>query len=143
MTVKKADRTPTSGLLLVQDAAYRLYAHSARCASNEKVIPKRLRWCTGQFIVEAASKVCEHIDIANTMRLDDAQERMWRLKYQRLALGATYNLLTELHKAWYTCRFDDDKICHWLELVMEVQRLLRAWTKSETEQKAADSGGTA
>lgn len=142
MTVRKPDRTPTNGLLLVQDAAYRLYAHTAHCCSNEKTIPKRYRWCTGQFLVAAASKICEHIDIANTMRLDDSQERVWRLKYQKLALGATYNLLTELHKAWYTHHFDEAKLLNWLELVMEVQRLLRAWTKSEAGQ-ADGSGGTA
>lgn len=140
MTVRKADRTPTSVTLKVQDVAYRLYAYSAHAASNEKTIPKRLRWCTGQFIVKAASKICENIDLANTMRLDDAQQRSWRLKYQMLALGGTFNLLTELHKAYYSHPFDDDKLCHWVEQVEETQRLIRAWMKSDGS-RPTDSNG--
>lgn len=141
MTVRKSERTPTSVTLKVQDVAYKLYAYTAHAASNEKIVPKRLRWCTGQFLVSAASAICRNIDLANTMRLDDANEAVWRRKYQSLALGGTYNLLTELHKAYYTHRFDDDKLCFWVEQIEEAQRLLKAWMKSDAAKSASGGGG--
>lgn len=131
MSVKKSDRNAPDVDLEVQNRAYELFAHTAQCCSNEHTIPKRFRWCTGHGLVDAARAVCRNIDIANTMRLDRDDEKAIRRKYQALALGTLYNVRTELHLAWYTHHFLDDKLIHWLDLIKGVEILLKAWMKSE------------
>lgn len=131
MTVKKPDRNLPDVELEVQNRAYELFAHTAQCCSNEHTIPKRLRWCIGHALVDATRSVCRNIDIANTMRLDREEEKPMRRKYQALALGCLYNVRTELHLAWTSHHFDDDKLIHWLDLIKEVEKLLKSWMKSE------------
>lgn len=134
MTVNAPDRNPLDKLMDVQDKAYKLYRYTARAASNEKVVPKRHRWCNGQALVDAARSICRDIDRANSIRTDgpNVHER-WKL--QELAVGGCTNLLTEIHLAYYTHRFSTRKLANWISRVEEVTRLLKAWIKSEAKSQ--------
>ena len=111
MSVPKPDRSKPDGLMELQRMAYKLYGYTAHLTSNDKIVPKRLRWCTGRFLVNAASAI--------------------RLKCQQLARGSTFNLITEIHKAYYSHGFSDDVVGNWIEQVVAIQTKLDNWIKSD------------
>jgi hypothetical protein len=131
MSVPKPDRSKPDGLMELQRMAYKLYGYTAHLTSNEKIVPKRLRWCTGRFLVNAASAICRYIDLANSLRNDDIVTAAERLKCQQLARGSTFNLITEIHKAYYSHGFSDDVVGNWIEQVVAIQTKLDNWIKSD------------
>ena len=49
-------------------------------------------------------------------------------------MAASYALLTMMDIAYATFGIDDDRIQHWVGLVIDVQNLLRNWRKSDSEK---------
>ena len=128
MTVPAPNRSPPNKLLQVQIRAYELYRYTMLAACSEKMVPKRQRWCNGQSLVQAARAVCRCIDRANSIRTDGPAARR-RRELQEEAVGWTFNLLTEIHLAYYSHSFRPRRLQLWIERVTEVQQLLAAWMR--------------
>lgn len=129
MSVRKSERKPSK--MEVQTRAYELAAYTIRTAGSEKVVPKHHRWAIGNCLVQLALDLAQHIDFANTLSLDEPAERERRSLEQRLALAASFALLTAIHTAHAIAHFDADRLAHWVGLVLEVQRLLKGWRDSD------------
>lgn len=115
----------------VQSKAGELAAYTIGNALKEKIVPKRDRWALGTRLVDTALELATRIDTANTLRLDHPEEAARRLLEQRLALAATFRLMTLVHTARSLTHFDEAVHRHWTELVGEEQGLLRGWMDSD------------
>ena len=115
----------------VQTKAVDLAEYTIGNALKEKIVPKRDRWALGSRLVDAALELAERIDNANTLRLDNEEEARQRRVEQRLALAATFRLMTLVHVARRLTHFSEDTHMHWTELVNEEQELLRGWMDSD------------
>ena len=118
----------------VQTKAYELSAYTIRETGKEKVIPKHHRWAIGNRLNDIAFSLVSHIDMANTMRLDNSLEREQRFLEQRLALGDTFKILTGIHIVYSLSKFDMDKMKYWIGSVIEIQELLRGWIESDRKR---------
>ena len=120
----------------VQTKAIELATYTINNALKDKIIPKRDRWALGSRLVDTALELATHIDTANTLRLDNAEEAKERSLEQRLALSATFRLMTLIHIARQLTHFPEDTHLHWATLVNEVQTMLRAWIDSDRRRKS-------
>ena len=128
MTVAQINRSPPNQTLQVQIRAYELYRYTLLAACSEKMVPKRQRWCNGQALTQAARAICRCIDRANSIRTDGPAARR-RRELQEEAIGWAFNLLTEIHLAYYSHHFRPRRLQLWIERIMEVQQLIVAWMK--------------
>ena len=119
----------------VQAKAAELVAYTIRTATNEKTVPKRYRWCSGDKLVSTALGIAESIDLANSMRLDDEQEAKDRRALQRRTLAKTYALLTQISVAHEMSQFPTERWANWTSMVLEVQTLLRSWISSDDKRR--------
>lgn len=118
------------GKMEVQTKAIELAKYTMKKAGNESVIAKRNRWCIGDRMVNAVLDMCQCIDMANTLSLDNPPERKERLLNQKKALGCTFQLMTLLSIA------NDYKSIgkgykSWTKLVATEQKLLNGWIDSD------------
>ena len=123
------------GELRVVTASRKLAAHTIHICQNEKVFPKRYRWCVTSKIVENVVDIAKYCVIANSFRLDDPDSARARLYYQNEAIALTYSVLTLMNIAYELFHIDGNKINYWTGLLIDVQNLLRAWKKSDKERK--------
>lgn len=72
--------------------------------------------------------------MANSVYVLNSKDFHTRRQYQNKALAASYALLTMMDIAYATFGIDDDRIQHWVGLVIDVQNLLRNWRKSDSEK---------
>lgn len=121
----------------VQTKAIDLASYTIGNALKEKIIPKRDRWALGSRLVDTVLELATRIDTANTMRLDDEDESRQRRMEQRLALAASFRLMTLIHVIRYLTKFDESVHRHWAELVKEEQELLRGWMDSDRRRRNA------
>ena len=130
MSVPKSKRS-TSDLEVITKS-YELAAYTIQICSNEKHFPKRYRWCITNKIVETAIEISKYALCANSIYVgNDAEAYDLRLRYQTIALTDTYALLSLMQIAYRTFAIEGDRIDYWTGLVLEVQRLLRAWKQAD------------
>ena len=132
MSVVKSKRTQSE--LEVVTKAIALSSYTIHICSNEKNFPKRYRWCLTGKIVDFTIDICNFINMANSVFVSSANDFQTRRQYQNQALASSYALLTMMDIAYNTFSIDDDRIEHWIGLVIEVQNLLRNWRKSDLER---------
>ena len=135
MTVPAAQRKENR--MEVQTKATELAAYTIQAAGNEHVCPKHHRWSLGTRLTDCALAIARHIDIANSLSLDRADEADERRMEQRLALAETYALLTLIHVARAISRFPADRLAFWVGSVLDCQNLLRAWADSDRRRRKA------
>ena len=135
MSVRKRERKESK--MDVQTKATDLAAYTIDNALKEKIVPKRDRWAMGTRLVDTALEMTTRIDTANTLRLDNEEEARQRRMEQRLALSATFRLMTLVHIARRLTHFDEAVHKHWTELVKEEQELLRGWMDSDRKRRNA------
>ncbi len=104
-----------------------------KVASNEKCIPKRLRWCIGMRIIQDAQEVLRKITYANSIQVECAADWGLRRMAQQQAMAHTHCLLTEIN----LCKrafghIPADKMETWAGMIIDVQRLIKAWHKADT-----------
>lgn len=145
MSVLKSKRKP--GRLQVLTKAAELARYTIEITSNEKNFPKRHRWQLTQRILDDAMGIYCCIRMANSVRpvqitLED--DFRYRLAQQRAAHAHVESLLGLMEIAYEVFSIDGGRIEHWTGLVVEVDRLLLAWRKSDRENfkrmSAADKG---
>lgn len=129
MSVRRNERKPS--LMEVQLKAQELVEYTISSALKERIVPKRDRWALGNRLVDAALELARRIDVANTLRLDNEDEARQRRLEQRMALAATFTLMTLIHTTRDLTRFDEATHRHWTELVAGTQDRLRGWMESD------------
>ena len=137
MSVRRSERKPSK--MDVQTKAAELAKYTIDNALKERIVPKRDRWALGNRLVDTALEIATRIDSANTLRLDSIEEASQRRLEQRMALSATFRMMTLIHTARAITHFEERIHKHWTELVSEEQELLRGWMDSDRRRSKANA----
>lgn len=135
MSVPKYKRTPSKFEILIKCGA--VVAHTIKMVSNEKIFPKRYRWCISNKIVDTLLDVMKNIQEANAIKVETRPDYQLRHNYQLKAateLRATFNLM---EVAYNLFNIDDDKIDFWTGIMIELQATIKKWTDADTERHSA------
>lgn len=132
MTVPKSKRT--EGKLQVITKARDLRSYTIKVCTNEKNFPKRYRWCITNGIVQDTNELVKLISSANAIKVEDASDKLRRRTYQKMALELTEVLLDSVSVAYEIFRIEASRIEYWTAELMDIQRLLRAWMRSDKER---------
>ena len=132
MTVPKSKRT--EGKLQVITKARDLRSYTIKICTNEKNFPKRYRWCITNGIVQDTNELVKLIISANAIKVEDASDKVRRRTYQKMALELTEALLDSVSVAYEIFRIEASRIEYWTAEIMDIQRLLRAWMRSDKER---------
>ena len=122
------------GELKVITETRRLATHTIHICQNEKVFPKRYRWCVTAKIIDNVVDIAKYVNIANSLRIDDPGSAVLRKNYQNTALARTYSLLTLMNIAYELVHIPGDKMNYWTGLVIKVQDLISGWKKSDKDR---------
>lgn len=132
MSVLKSKRGESK--LAVITKACDLATHTVKICSNEKVFPKRYRWCITSKIVETALDIHANAIKANSIYVVLPEDYALRKQFQNKALSQTYSLLSLMDIAYNTFDIESGKIEYWTGLVLETQTLIRKWRNSDAER---------
>lgn len=132
MSVVKSKRGESE--LSIITKSRELASYTIKICSNEKNFPKRYRWCITNNIVTDALNIYSYIRKSNAIFVKFKDDYSERRKYQNNALGTIDSLLGNMDIAYATFGIDDNRINHWVGLVVEVQKFLRNWMKSDLER---------
>lgn len=135
MSVIKSKRTEAT--LSVVTKAEELVVYTMRIACNEKRMPKRYRWCITAKIVNEAQEMLRKLTFANSIKVESAADWQRRRVMQSEAMAHTFCLLTEINLAYKVFCIPANTVQFWTGQIMEVQRLLKAWQKSDTARYGA------
>ena len=119
------------GQLTVITKARDLRIYTIRVCCTESNFPKRYRWCITNNIITAANKIVDLIIAANEVRVECASDKARRLERQKTALELTSVLLDNINTAYDVFRFKASTLECWTRQIQEIQKLLRAWIKSD------------
>lgn len=129
MTVVKSRRGQSD--LEVITKSRELAKYTIRICDNEKNFPKRHRWFTNNRLADVALDVCGYIYEANGTFVKTKSDYAIRRDNQVHALNKIERLLLNMTIAYELYNVDSKKIDYWTGLVIEVQKLLRAWRDSD------------
>lgn len=132
MTVPKSKRT--EGKLQVITKARDLRSYTIKVCTNEKNFPKRYRWCITNGIVQDTNELVKLISSANAIKVEDVSDKLRRRTYQKMALELTEVLLDSVSVAYEIFRIEASRIEYWTAEIVDIQRLLRAWMRSDKER---------
>ena len=96
-----------------------LYIYTSEAVGNEKVIPRRRRYPTGQRLETMAMEILQKCHLANTTDLHRAFEERQRLQTEVIALCLTLEQL---------------KADIWIQHSLDVRYLCAAWRDRELER---------
>jgi len=108
-----------------------LAQYTIKICSNEKHFPKRYRWCITTKIVENVIDIMNYTNEANTVLVTQSSDYELRRRYQKMAISKTASLLGMIQVAYKTFSIESKRIEYWVHLIIDVRRLLRAWTSSD------------
>ena len=131
MSVPKSKRG--QGRLEVLTKALDLVDYTIVICKNEKNFPKRDRWILTNRIVEAVLDVAENIRKGNTIRVDREEDFIRRREYQQQATESAEWALTLIDIAYRNLGIESGRVEYWTGLVLEVERLISAWRKSDRD----------
>ena len=117
--------------------ARELTVYTMTVCSNERRFPKRYRWCLNAKLIDEAQELLRKLTFANSMRADDPAEGQRRRVMQAEAMAHSFCLLTEINLAFEFFGLPEREVRYWTGLVMEVQRLLKTWQKSDAARFGA------
>ena len=132
MSVPEGKRTESK--LEVQTKARELAKYTTEICSNEKVFPKRDRWCITNRIVNVVLTIMEEVDTANDIYVSTRGDFVLRRKSQTIALSHTARLLGLMQLAYEKYNIDDKRIKHWTQLVVDVRELIKKWRQSDSDR---------
>lgn len=132
MSVLKSKRGESK--LAVITKARELATYTVKICSNEKVFPKRYRWCITSKIVDTVLDIHANAIRANSIYVSVQEDYALRKQFQNKALSQTYSLLSLMDIAYNTFNIEDSKIEYWTGLVLETQALIRKWRNSDAER---------
>ena len=108
--------------------------YTMRICTNENNFPKRYRWCITNDIVKEATEICRLIVSANAVRVEQPQDATRRRERQKMAYELTEVLLEDVDTAFAFFHVPPKRIEHWTSQIMEVQKCLNGWMKSDAER---------
>lgn len=132
MSVPEGKRTESK--LEVQTKARELAKYTTDICGNEKVFPKRDRWCIANRIVNVALTIMEEVDTANDIYVSTKVDFELRRTSQTIALSHTARLLGLMQLAYEKYNIEDKRIRHWTKLVVDVRELVKKWRQSDSDR---------
>ena len=102
--------------------------------SNEKIFPKRYRWCITNKLVDTMLEMGKDIKIANSIKVSDSNDFAMRKAYQTRALAATNAIFNLMDVAYGMFDIEDSTIDYWTGAMLEVQTLLKNWRTADIER---------
>ena len=132
MTVVKSRRGESE--LEVITKSRELAKYTIQICDNEKNFPKRHRWFTNNRIADVALDVCGFIYEANSTYVKFWSDYVIRRNNQIQALNSIERLLLNMTIAYELYHVESKRIDYWTGLVIEVQKLLRAWRDSDLKR---------
>ena len=117
--------------------ARELTVYTMTVCSNEKRFPKRYRWCLTGKLIDEAHELLRKLTFANSMMVDEPAESQRRRLMQAEAMAHSFCLLTEINLAFEFFGLPEREVRYWTGLIMEVQRLLKTWQKSDAARLGA------
>lgn len=141
-----SDWKPTT--LKVAVDARRLYCHSVKIMSNEKVFKPSndFRGCTlitvHELLLDVYIKTWEANRINAVRHPEEAEDR---LALQRAAMADCHRLLAMFELVKHQFHLDSGKFWNWMNMLYDVGEKIAAWHKSDTERFSSkeDFGGNA
>lgn len=131
MSVRKNDQT--IGKLKVLGLSSKLAHHSVELCNNSNVFPKSTRFTLTNKIIDTSIDIMCHISTANSLKLEECYEL--RRKYQSLAKANLGKLLTLINFSYDVLNnLSGEKVEYWTKLVVETQKTLENWTKSDEKR---------
>ena len=129
MSVKVCDRS--QGKLEVLTKAMDFASHTIKICDNDNVFPKRHRLSVNADIIKEVKMIAKLINRANTKR-----SYAKRLELQEQALDLTNDVEIDMEIAYRTIKanFTEKKLDYWLQLLVEVRKLLKGWIKSDAQE---------
>lgn len=132
MSVVKSKRGEAD--LAIITKARELASYTIHICGNEKNFPKRHRWCITNKIVSDAVDIHSNTRKANAIFVKLKIDYEERRRLQSLTIGTIDSLLGNMDIAYNLFGINDDRIEYWVGLIIEVQKLLRNWMKSDFER---------
>lgn len=129
MTVVKSRRGESEMEVITK--ARELAKYTIQICNNETNFPKRHRWFTNNRLCDVALDVCGHVYEANGTFVKVSGDYKIRRANQVEALNKIERLLLNMTIAYELFHVDAKRVDHWTGLVIEVQRLVRAWRDSD------------
>jgi len=132
MSVRTGDRGEQK--LQVLNKARELKEYSLGLVKNDKVFPKSTRWLYASPIAQEIRKAVVAIRHANSINVTMTEEYVERRLCQDRAyahLEALFDLVDDAYQARY---ISDDRCEFWAGNIDGVQKLLKAWMRSDRER---------
>ena len=117
--------------------SFELAKYTIHICSNEKVFPKRYRWCLTDIIVKSAIQISNYLVMANSIYVNSQDTYRLRLKYQNIAMALSKSLLSNMQLAKEVFGIDGDRMRYWTGLVYEVENLISTCRKNEAVRYSA------
>ena len=132
MSVPKYKRQQSKFELINKATA--ITAYTLKMCSNEKIFPKRYRWCITDKLVDTMLEMGKDIKIANSIKVSDSNDFAMRKAYQTRALAATNAIFNLMDVAYGMFDIEDSTIDYWTGAMLEVQTLLKNWRTADIER---------
>lgn len=129
MSVKKSERNESKLSVILKAESITVY--TIEITGNEKYFPKRHRWSLTVRLVDATLDMLQYVVTANSIRVKDAASKNERYQLQERAYATSAWLLTLINIAFMKFKLATDRVEYWTGQVVEFQRQLRAWQKSD------------
>ena len=132
MSVVKSKRSESE--LDVITKSRELAVYTIKICTNENNFPKRYRWCITNEIVKSVKVIHSNIRKANEVYVKDETDYLLRKNYQKIAISEIGGLLGDMDIAFELFGVEAQRMYHWTGLVIDVQMLLRGWSKSDARR---------
>ena len=117
-----------------------LWLYTCDVCANDKVIPKRYRYTTGTSLMNDVETICELIEGANLLDLQEAQDR---LRDQKSALRKLEKLCRKIKRLLESKQYPGvtpEKARHWSKMVLTVRYMCASWHGKDKERIARAEG---
>lgn len=112
-----------------------LWLYTAEACANDKVIPKKYRYTTGNALMNCADAICTCIEGANL--LDLREEPAERLALQRKAMRECVKMERRIQRMTESKQYPGvtaNKCAVWSKAVMSVRYMCAAWYDKDKER---------
>jgi len=127
---KSSERTEK--FLRLYDMAVTLSLYTEQKCSNEKICPKRLRWCSTNDLILYSERLAVEIKLANKANLFNQYER--RREHQINANEYLEAMLTKLDIIRKRNTIPSNQLEYWVKQIVELQDGIRAWSKADSKR---------
>ena len=111
--------------------SFELAKYTIHICSNEKVFPKRYRWCLTDNIVKTAVNIHNYLIMANSIFVNSKDMYRLRVKYQVMAMALAKSLLGNMQLSKEIFGIEEDRMRYWTGLVYEIENLISTCRKNE------------